>query len=979
MSVDIKVPRKLIEVALPLDAINSASADEKGNPFLKGHPRNLHQWWARRPAAAARAVIFAQMVNDPGFQRGSGFRYGKNKAEAAEERRRLFKILEELGKWENSTDLQVLARAEKEIRRSWQEVCSLNKDHPEAATLFNPEELPPFLDPFAGGGAIPLEAQRLSLKTYASDLNPVAVVINKALIEIPPLFANRKPSSRNQKGKQRELLVEDKWEGVSGLVADIRHYATWMKGEAEQRLSALYPDIKITPDIAAGRPDLQRYTGKTLKVMAWIWARTVKSPNPAFSSIDVPLASTFVLSSSAGKEACVVPVIENGSYRFTVCTGVAPDSSAKNGTKLTGANFKCLLSGSPITAEYIKSEGIAGRIGTKLMAIVAKGERGRVYLAPTESQEIVATNSNPQWAPDVEFFQKALGFRIGNYGMSKWSDLFTRRQLVALGTLCDLLSDVRAKILQEDSNEGVDDGKGLDVGGRGTLAYAEAVTVFLALGIDKFADYSNTLCTWNPKNQNVGHLFTKQVVPMAWDFPEASPLVGGLAFDAIVDGIAKSLEQLPTELVGQASQQDCASLSYPEHPVVISTDPPYYSNIGYADLSDFFYVWLRRSLKEVFPSIFATASVPKAEELVATPARHGGEEKSEHFFMDGMMRAMARLASKSHPAFPVTIFYAFKQSETDRQGTTSTGWETFLEAVIKSGFTLTGTWPVRTEREARSRGQGSNALASSIVLVCRKRDLNAPSISRREFLRELNQTLPDALDEMIRSSEGRIPLAPVDVSQAIIGPGMSVFSKYSAVLESDGSPMSVRTALKLINRFLAEEDFDPDTQFCLHWFETHKWDAGKFGEADVLARAKGTGVDGLKAGGVLESASGNVRLYKWEELPSDWQPERDQRLSIWEILHHLIHKTNNEGEKCGGALLAKVQKYGESVRTLAYRLYTICERRGWASDASAYNNLVLAWESLDRAAQEIGYSGVQISLFGDDESAAEGKKVRKTK
>lgn len=982
----IKTPKKLIEVALPLDAINKAAAREKS--IRHGHPSTLHLWWARRPLAAARAVIFAQMVNDPGYQQGGGFKYGVNKEKAAIERERLFKIIEDLVLWENTNNEEVLARARAEIVRSWRETCELNKNHPQAAELFNPDQLPAFHDPFAGGGALPLEAQRLGLESYASDLNPVAVTINKAMIEIPPRFAGRAPvgplSPSPQRGRgargEGELFAQD-WSGARGLAEDVRRYGAWMRAEAEKRIGHLYPQIEITAEIVKERPDLKPLLGQKLTVIAWLWARTVKSPNPAFSHVDVPLASTFILSSKAGKESYVQPVVEGDNYHFTVKVGAPPDD-AKGGTKAAGrgANFRCLLSGAPIGGDYIKTEGQAGRIGTRLMAIVAEGVRGRVYLGPTTEHEEIVRVAKPEWSPDVEFLQQALGFRVGNYGMTKWSDLFTTRQLVSLSAFSGLVNEAIKQCQQDALLHGFsDDGISLNDGGSGARAYSESVGVYLALGVSKCANRANNLSSWMPSVQCPGHLFRRHAIPMCWDYSEANIVSGpsGSLISMIentADGLTTSITDVP---MGAACQADSNVQSLSMNKVV-STDPPYYDNIGYADLSDFFYVWLRRSLRLIFPSLYATLAVPKAEELVATPHRHGGTDAAEQFFLNGMIRTIHNLVEYAHPAFPVTIYYAFKQAETMTDaGTSSTGWETFLDAVLRAGFSITGTWPMSTERENRTRNQESNALASSIVLVCRKRSSNAPTISRREFIRELNAVLPEALDEMTQGKKlgdsvlgdsltsthySLSPVSPVDLSQAIIGPGMAIFSQYAAVLEADGTPMSVRSALQLINRFLAEDDFDHDTQFCLHWFEQQGWATGKYGDADVLARAKGTSVGGLQTSGVVESSKGDLRLLKWAEMPCDWNPETDKRTPVWEALHQLIRALNQDGESAAGSLLARMPTRAEPIRALAYRLYTLCERKGWAEEARAYNELVTSWGGIEQASSDVGVVGMQMQL-----------------
>ncbi|MCL4551939.1 MAG: DUF1156 domain-containing protein [Candidatus Marsarchaeota archaeon] len=969
MTYPIKHPKKLIEVALPLDAINTACSREKS--IRHGHPSTLHLWWARRPLAAARAVIFSQLVNDPSWkwemENPAEIPPGHLKASWAASRKRLFRIIEDLVQWENTNNEDVLQLAREEIRKSWREVCALNKDHPQAFDLFNPDKLPALHDPFAGGGAIPLEAQRLGLEAYASDLNPVAVLINKAMIEIPPRFAGRTPVGPIPSRDVQTTFQQD-WPGVTGLAEDVRRYGDWMRDEAQKRIGHLYPPIEITTEMARERPDLEPLIGEKLTVIAWLWARTVRSPNPAFSHVDVPLISSFILSSKEGKEAYIQTVVENDQYRFTVKVG-RPPSDAQNGTKAAGrgANFRCLVSDTPISADYIRAEAQAGRMGDRLMAIVADGPSGRVFIAPTSEHQMIARTPEPKWKPDVEFFQQALGFRVGNYGMSRWSDLFTPRQLLTLTTLCDVVEEARERIREDALSAGMpDDDQSLDSGGVGSTAYADAISTYLAFLIGQVANHSSTICGWNHPNTQMRSVFSRQAISMTWDFAEANVFSESSgSYANLYTRLVKGMGSLPGYGLGFAVQADAQTQSISDMKFVV-TDPPYFDNIGYADLSDFFYVWLRRALRTVFPSLLTTISVPKSEELVATPARHGGRQKAEDFFLDGMTAAMHRLADLSHQSTPLSIFYAFKQSETEADGgmTTSSGWETFLQAVLQAGLQLTGTWPMRTEKEGRSRGNESNALASSIVLVCRKRFSDAPVISRREFLRELNVVLPEALDEMTKGAgDDRSPVAPVDLSQAIIGPGMGVFSKYAAVLEADGSPMSVRTALQLINRFLAEDDFDPDTQFCLHWFEQYSWKEGAYGEADVLARAKATSVSGLVTAGVAQSGSGSVRLKKWSEYPSNWNPQTDIRLPVWEVLHQFIRAIKNDGESAAGRLLTDIQGKAEAVRQLAYRLYTLCERKGWAEDARAYNELITSWSGIEIAASAVTNKEEQGNLF----------------
>ncbi|EMB4113916.1 DUF1156 domain-containing protein [Serratia marcescens] len=965
----IKSPKKLIEVALPLDDINAAAAREKS--IRHGHPSSLHLWWARRPLAAARAVIFAQMVNDPGYQQGDGFKYGVNKQEAAKKREKLFNILRELVKWENTNNEAVLSQARAAIMESWREICALNKDHPDAAELFNPDKLPDFHDPFAGGGALPLEAQRLGLESYASDLNPVAVTINKAMIEIPPKFAGCEPvgpevlSAKTSKKKATKDAFDD-WSGAKGLAEDVRRYGNWMRDEAQKRIGHLYPKVLVTEAMVTERPDLAPYLGEELTVIAWLWARTVKSPSPAFSHVDVPLASTFILSSKAGKEAYVEPVVQSDSFYFVVKQGKG-SPELKDGT-ISRKGGICLISKSPMEFKYLRAEAKAGRFGRRLMAVVAEGKSGRVYLSPNVVQEQIANSVEASEFVSSNICHWPGRTNVVEYGMTRFDQLFTARQLVALTTFSDLVGEAIARCREDALSAGMaDDGVGLDAGGTGATAYAQAVGVYLSFLIGQVANHGSTICGWNHPNTQMRSVFSRQAIPMTWDYAEANVFSDSSgSFNNLFDRQIKGFEALNNTTFGSVLQADAQTQSVSTNKV-ISSDPPYYDNISYADLSDFFYVWLRRSLRPIFPGLYATMAVPKAEELVATPYRHGSKKGAEAFFLDGMGKAIHQLAEQAHPAFPVTIYYAFKQSETKMDGTSSAGWETFLQAVIDAGFTINGTWPVRTEKEGRAIGNGANALASSVVLVCNKRAANADSISRRQFIRELNRVLPEALDEMIQGSIDALGIsqsavAPVDLSQAIIGPGMGIFSKYSAVLEADGSKMSVKTALQLINRFLAEDDFDHDTQFCLHWFEQQGWRVGKFGEADVLARAKGTSVAGLQEAGVISSGQGEVQLLKWTELPTDWAPERDNRTPVWEGLHQLIRILNREGASGAGAMLGRLSDKSDAIRSLAYRLYTLCERKGWAQEARAYNELVTAWDAIQSAMTNSGQVGESYSL-----------------
>lgn len=957
---EVKSRKKLIEVALPLEAINKASAREKS--IRHGHPSTLHLWWARRPLAAARAVIFSQMVDDPSAVPEL---FPTEKAQE-KERKRLFRIIEDLVQWENTTNEEVLEAARAEIWQSWRRACADNADHPRAKELFDRNRLPAFHDPFAGGGALPLEAQRLGLEAYASDLNPVAVLINKAMIEIPPLFAGQSPV--NPESRKDKNLFARGWKGSQGLAEDVRYYGKWMRDEAEKRIGQLYPRIEVTDEMAKGRPDLKPYVGQKLTVIAWLWARTVKSPNPAFVNVDVPLASTFLLSTKPGKEAYVKPVIEEGGFQFTVKLGKPKDAErVKRGTKLSrGANFECLMSGTPISSDYVKAEGKAGRVGAQLMAIVAEGERGRVYLAPTAEHEAAALNAKPEWVPEGSFVEDTRAFTPCIYGITKWQHLFTDRQLLALTTFSALLSEAIQKVRDDAVVAGQpDESTPLRNRGRGATAYAEAAAVYLAFAVNRSADKWASLAIWNVVGEKVEHVFGMQVLRMTWDFAEGNPFSSstGNWLSAIEWG-SRFLAATSGHRGGSALQADAREQQVSQHKVV-STDPPYYDNVPYADLSDFFYVWLRRPLRDVYPELLATLAVPKAAELVAVPYRHGGKASAETFFLDGMASALRRIAAGAHASFPASIYYAFKQSEGEGlAGVASTGWETFLEAVIAAGFSVDGTWPIRTERTGRLRDTGSNALASSIVLVCRKREGTAPTATRREFVAALKREVPLALRHL---QEGNV--APVDLAQAAIGPGMSVYTRYTKVVDAEGKSVPVREALALINQLLDETlaeqegEFDSDSRFAIAWFEQHGFAEGEFGVAETLSKAKNTSVRGLEAAGILRGGRGKVRLLKPSEFPASWDPTEDERLTNWETVHHLIRALEAGGESEAAILVAKLGSKAEVARELAYRLYTLCERKKRASEALSYNALVQSWPELVRLAADPGPSPIQGELL----------------
>ncbi|MCH4022378.1 MAG: DUF1156 domain-containing protein [Acetobacter sp.] len=913
--------KKLIEVAIPLEAINAASAREKS--IRHGHPSTLHLWWARRPLAACRAVLFAQLVDDPSSDLE---KFPTHEAQEME-RKRLFGIIEDLVKWENSTNEEVLERARVEIRRSCGKV------------------LPPVYDPFSGGGSIPLEAQRLGLPAYGSDLNPVAVMIGKAMIEIPPKFKDMFPIHLGI--KERSF-----YRNAEGLAEDVKYYGEWMREKAWERIGHLYPQVDLPKE----------YGGNKATVIAWIWARTVPSPDPAFADVQVPIASSFLLSSKTGKEAWIEPIVDRQAktiiYRIRHGGTKAELDAAKAGTKAgRGANFHCIISDTAITPKHITSAGKTGQMGQTLIAIVAEGKGGRAYVAPSSEHVKIAFSAQPSWKPEQRQPDNPRWFSPPAYGMETFGDLFTDRQLVTLNTFSDLVHEARAQVEADALAGGLPaDETPLRNNGKGAKAYAEAVSVYLAFGVSRLADIQNSLCRWESSKTQVRNLFGRQAIPMLWDFGENNAFAGAAGdYRTSLGSIVKVIERFSPCSDGLERNYDAQTVDYPDG-TVISTDPPYYDNIGYADLSDFFFCWLKPALRPVYPNIFGVLATPKAEELVATPYRHGGKDAAEAFFMDGMGKAIANMARQSSDAFPASIYYAFKQSEIDQEGISSTGWATFLQAVVEAGYAVVGTWPMRTEMANRMIASGTNALANSVVLVCRKKLALAEVITRAEFVRALKRELPPAIAELQAAN-----IAPADMPQSAIGPGMGVFSRYKAVLESDDSPMSVKTALQLINRELDEYlggiqgEFDADTRFAITWFEQNGNGKGDYGVADNLARARGISVESIKHAGIVESAAGKVRILTRDELDEEWEPERDDHLTVWECLQHLVKAHEKDGVSHDTAvLLKKIGSQAEAVKDLAYCLYDIsANKRKDAKEATAYNALIADWAELTNVAAAI--------------------------
>lgn len=900
--------KKLIETSLPLEAINEASAREKS--IRHGHPSTLHLYWSRKPLATARAILFAQLVDDPASRPEE---FPTVEAQDAE-RARLHDLMSRLVVWENSSDTSLLEQARAEIRRS------------------NGGAIPAVVDPFAGGGSIPLEAQRLGCRAEASDLNPLAVLINKALIDIPPRFRGAPPVHPG-------VVDQPRYEGGEGLAEDIRFYGQVMRDEAEHRIGHLYPKVK-----APG--------GTEHTVIAWKWARTVTSPNPA-NPIEVPLVNSWWLSKKKGKEAWVRATVRDGQVHYEVVHDANGPKGSDDGTRV-GKGGYAVGDRTPITADYIKAEGVKQRFGTHLLAIVAEGRKGRLYVSPDQIHVAASQVECPKDVPSETLPYDPRNLWTPSYGLTKFSDLFTNRQLVALTTFSDLVGEMRKRVLSDALASGVDEGESLEAGGTGARAYADAIATYLALGVSRLADYSNSLATWDATRDSATHLFTRQAIPMNWSFIEVNPFSGSSGnYFSLLNGICKVILRIPANTVGSVIQASADARDYSG--LVVSTDPPYYDNIGYSDLSDFFYVWLRRSLSDIHPSLVSTMLTPKAEELVANPYRHDGQENAAKFFVDGFNTVFHRIRHGANPDVPMTVYYAYKQQDNGKDGKTSTGWHTLLDGLIGAGWEVTATWPVRSELTNRMLSQGTNALASSIVLACRPRPDDAPTTTQRAFVQRMKAELPDALRTLMQGE-----IAPVDLAQAAIGPGIAVFSRYARVRSASGKDIGAREALELINRTLdevlgeQESDFDPDTRFAVRWYRQYGWRPETSGIADQLARTTQTSIAELERGGIFLTAGGKGRLLRISELDAEWNPAEDSRLSIWEATLRLAAYMQSSGVEKVSELVTQLPASIplSAIKELGFLLFHEAERKGDGDDAQALNALVTSWGDVSLKAKQ---------------------------
>ena len=911
--------KKLIEVALPLPEINDASAYDK-MPGIGPHPKGIHQWWARLPLPTARAVLFASVVDDPEAHPEI---WPTEEAQNAE-RERLFDILRRMMGKKLHEAHEIYAEAQQEMLRH----CD--------------GRLPAVFDPFAGGGSIPLEANRLGLEGHAGDLNPVAVLLNKCNLELAPRWAGQAPVNPDDRGK---IGGSANWHGTQGLAADMRYYGRIIRDRAQAKIGQLYPKVRLPADQGGG----------DATAIAWLWARTIQCSNPACGA-RAPLVRSFWLVRKKPRFVIATPKLDQATktVSFEIENSDKPEKETTS-----GKGARCLFCGTFFSKGEVRELAVKYGVDEIPFAVVADGPRGRIYLPSTASQ-VPAVSAPDASDVDQPMTNDRRWFSPPLYGMPNFRDLFTPRQLTAMVTFSELVKDISSDVERDATVAGMSP----DDAGH----YARTVTTFLALAVGRCSDFNNALCRWKPSGEQLMQLFGRQAIPMVWDFAESN-IMGekGVCWHTAVGICADAVETLivGNEKLGHASQIDAATGANGITNLLVSTDPPYYDNIGYAVLSDFFYVWLRRTVGVLYRDLFSTVLVPKLHELTASPERFDGDkEKAREHFESGFRKAFTALRDKMDSRFPLTVYYAFKQDDeesdsVEENGKSSvdltTGWETLLEALISSGFQITATWPVRASQKWRMISMGTNALASYIVLACRPRPVDSPQTDRRSFVAELKRDLPSALRHL---QQGNI--APVDFAQAAIGPGMAIYSRYTRVLESSGNAMTVRMALSLINQTLTEvlseqeDEFDPETRWAIPWFEQHGFAEGDFGDAELLSKAKVTSVAGLQHAGFIHSKGGKVRLLRPDELPANWDPATAKRLTIWEMTHHLLRLYFHEkaGDVVTADLLRKFGRDSDIVRDLAYRLFNVCENKKRPQEALAYNALVLGWPEIARLARD---------------------------
>ena len=877
--------RKLIEAAIPLDAINAACKADKQKAV--GTIRNLHKWFAPMPLPAWRALLFAALVDDADDER---------------ERDRLMRIIEDLMRGgAEPPPAEVLERARQEIAKSW------------------PAGTPVIADPFCGGGSTLVEAQRLGCETYGSDLNPIPVVMSKLLTELLPPLAGMGPLHPTD---GRFGLLSGPYDGVA---ADVRYYA---KRASDAVKSEIGEWLESDSD---GIPT------------AWIWARSVLCPNPA-CGVETVLATTWSLSKKAGAERWIEPVVDGTEISFRVSGPHGqPQAAPKSGR---GANFVCLRCEATLDEKYIARQGLAGGLGTRMLAVIERRADQRVYRAATAQDEEIARGvPSVDHPPEVRLPANPRWFSPPLFGLATQADLYTPRQLLVL----DRFASAVAASFDEIRQDGGDERR------------AKAIVAILGMVVAKLAQFNSSQVRWNTGGNNASGrpeaAFGRHDVPMTWDFVEVNPFGSAVGdFRQLTDLTIRALSYVPASGRGTVEQRDARTALDGRRDVLIATDPPYFDQIGYADLSDYFYVWHRRALRGVFPDIFATVAAPKEGELIALGTRHGGDRaRAKRYFIDGFSQVFEHLGGAQHPDVPMLIVYAFKERAKSKAGDEiSPGWEAILDALVHSGAEIIGTWPINATGSTRLIGIGTNALATYVVLVCRPRERSAPRITKSELTRLLKARLAGSVAELQKAN-----IAPVDLAQVVIGPGMQVYSRHSAVIETDGSPLRVADALGLINRTLAEVldeqegDLDPDSRWAVTWYDDHGFDTAAFGKADQLARAKGIAVDSLVEAGIVTSGAGKVALIGRDAFREGWDPATDRRATAWEAVQYLVRSLAEGGERAAAELYARLGGLADPARELAYRLFQIAEKKGRTEEAIAYNGLVTSWSEIARLADDL--------------------------
>ncbi|WP_079181507.1 DUF1156 domain-containing protein [Streptomyces sp. Tue 6075] len=892
--------RKLIEVALPTEAISRASKADKDRKV--GTIKNIHKWFAPMPTPAWRALLFAAVVDDPGDE---------------EKRAELLSIIEGLvPKDGTAPSMDTLKRA-------------------KAVLAEQEQELPTVLDPFCGGGSTLVEAQRLGFPTIASDLNPVPALVTRVETQLVPAMLG-KPSVSGDDG----VLEGTNLDPMGGLLADVRHYAQRVEAEVKSKVGHLYEPVK------SGEP------------VAWLWARTVPCTNPA-CAIDIPLYSSPWLSKQKGREAWLKPTVEDGRVRFEIGTGVMGEIPAA--TKAArGGKFTCLACGTQVDEKHLRGAGAGGLMGFQMLAMAIDDESGRRFAAVDPGSQ-TSEIPMPDDAPEMEFPERALGFRVQAYGIVKQADLYTARQVHMLGAFADAVARVPEWVKRDggDSDQGV------------------AIASILAICVSKLAMANSSQARWQIDSRHgsakAQPAFGRHALPMVWDFAEVNPFAksaGG--WSSQLKSMLSGINALPRGVeVGRTVQADARTAGSMVAPgsALIATDPPYFAQIPYADLSDYFYVWLRRSVRGIHPDLFGTMETPKSTELIADPFRRGGSGQARQYFISGFTEVFSSLKQASRSDLPLVVIYAHRQEENKDGELASSAWDAMLEAMLSAGLCIVGTWPLHATHSSRQRGIQSNAVASYIAMICRPRPVDAGALDRRGFLQALRRELPERIKPLQQSS-----IPAVDLGQAAIGPGMEIFSRYARVTEPDGTAMTVSAALRQINRALNEilseyeEDFDSDTSWCIEWFRDYQWDAGGFGEADKRANRYNTSVPGLVHAGVVKAAAGKAALIKPTDLPGAYDPATDGRLTIWEVAMHLSRLIEGKGPGTGidaaGELLARARTRPEidedTVKGLAYLLHNICENRGWTESQRWFNNLVSSWPDLQTAARAAEKRGVTV-------------------